>query len=674
MIARVAIAFLAGGLAAAPALSPLRAETKLDLSALDAIVEEAVSAEGLPGAAVTVVHRGETVYEKSFGAYTMDTHIPVASAGKWLTVATVLTLVDEGRIALDDPVEKYLPAFGGDKAAMTVRELMAVSSGLPRQYLPIYNTEADFDEVVNGIAGTTLEAPPGTKLIYGGLGFHVAGGVATAVTGKSWHELFGDRVAGPLGMTRSVFGRRDPKAGMVAEPASNPWLGGGLVTTMRDYKAFMDMVMNAGMAGGKRVLSEAMIRELRTNQTRGLPVAFTLHPDRETPYALGAWVESEGEDGLAVKLRDMGAWGFNPWFDFGRGYYAIFGVYKDKGFVGLWPYAKRIEAEIDRAIDARAAQAERKARSAEVLGSLVGGIVGTAAAAEASETRLQKIEIETQGVKRVYYLYVPSSYDLKKPGPVVVGLPRSALEGPAFLQQGGWDRKADKEGFLLVLGEGRAFEVTRSGKKTTLHSFNDGSDRYPGGPTSDVDVVYLGDVLDDVAARVPYDKDRVYIAGFAIGTSMALFAATQGLGPRLAAVGAVTGHMWDEAKSDPGLPPLIAISGTDDPINPMKEGLVRITTGTGVEKPSPRTSVQRYARTAGLSLESTLAYLGDGLYRETYGPNAEGCEVVFYFVQGLGHQWAGMPAQGPDYLGPSTDRIDATDMLWDFFKSHSRKH
>lgn len=308
---------------------------------------EGFARSGLSGAALLVETFGGGEIRFAAGDMTMDTLIPVASAGKWFTVATVLAVVDDGLMSLDDPVSKYLPAFEGEKATMTIRQCLAVTSGLARRYAPIYDPDLDFDEVVDGIAALPLEAPPGTKLIYGGLGFHVAGAAAVAASGMPWHRLFDEKVKRPLGLTRSVFGSASGAEGQgfTIRPveARNPWLGGGLLTTMNEYERFLRMVANEGTFDGRRVLSEESILELRKNQTDTLPVEFTLHPVRATRYALGSWAEKVDASDRALLIRDMGAWGFNPWIDFERGYFAILGVYAPGDFEGMWKWAGEIE-------------------------------------------------------------------------------------------------------------------------------------------------------------------------------------------------------------------------------------------------------------------------------------------------------------------------------------------
>ncbi len=93
-------------------------------------VDRATSARvrGQGGGAVLVVRDRTTLHERGFDGFSPTTKFPIASASKWLTTATLLTLVDAGRVRIDDPVARFLPAFGGDKAAITVRSLLSHTS------------------------------------------------------------------------------------------------------------------------------------------------------------------------------------------------------------------------------------------------------------------------------------------------------------------------------------------------------------------------------------------------------------------------------------------------------------------------------------------------------------------------------------------------------------------
>jgi CubicO group peptidase (beta-lactamase class C family) len=317
------------------------------------LIQAKVDELELPGAAFLVVKDGQVLYSNTFGDFTMDTVFPIMSATKWITVGVIMSLVDEGVLALDDPVSKYLPEFReGKKAEITIRQCLACTSGITWRVMAIYRTDMDFAEAVREVAKEPLEADPGSELIYGGTGFHVAGRVAEVASGKGWHELFEERIKKPLGMMDSVYGSRDPanRRNLLPIPASNPWLGGGLITSMNGYATFVQMLLDQGMYRGRRVLSAESVREMRIDQSRDAAVTRTLHPDPNTHYTLGAWVERVAPDGEAHQIRDMGAWGFNPWVDYERGYFAIFGTQDELRRV--WGLTKELEEIIQTKLDA----------------------------------------------------------------------------------------------------------------------------------------------------------------------------------------------------------------------------------------------------------------------------------------------------------------------------------
>jgi CubicO group peptidase (beta-lactamase class C family) len=85
-----------------------------------------------PGAAVLIARNNRVLYEHSFGTYTPDTEVFIASAGKWLAAATIMSVVDQGKLSLDDPASKWLPELKGSSGRATLRQMLAHTSG----YLP----------------------------------------------------------------------------------------------------------------------------------------------------------------------------------------------------------------------------------------------------------------------------------------------------------------------------------------------------------------------------------------------------------------------------------------------------------------------------------------------------------------------------------------------------------
>src|SRR3954452_10161853 len=109
--------------------SPATARTRF--GAVDAAMRTRVHDDALNGGVLLAVRGTTVLHERSFRKMTPRTVFPIASASKWLTSATLMTFVDEGRLHLDDPVARYLSDFRGAKRAVTVRELLSHTTGLP---------------------------------------------------------------------------------------------------------------------------------------------------------------------------------------------------------------------------------------------------------------------------------------------------------------------------------------------------------------------------------------------------------------------------------------------------------------------------------------------------------------------------------------------------------------
>lgn len=276
------------------------------------IVEEM----GLPGGAFLLRIDGETVCETYFGQYTEETAVPIVSAAKWPSSATVLTLVDDGTLTLDDPVSEYLPYFTDDKATITVRQLLAHTSGLPPYHECMFEESLTLDECAQQIAQVKLESPPGAQFRYAGTAYTVVGRVAEVASGMAWEELFQARIAEPLHMTDTTYG-----------PTQNPVLSEGYVrSSLRDYGAFLQMIVDSGIFDSQQVLSPEAIAEMRANQTAEAEIALSPR-GRHTSYGLGVWRDRGGPEEPAGQISSPGGGGFIPWVDFDRDLVGIFMIF-----------------------------------------------------------------------------------------------------------------------------------------------------------------------------------------------------------------------------------------------------------------------------------------------------------------------------------------------------------
>jgi uncharacterized protein YbbC (DUF1343 family) len=261
------------------------------LAGVDRLVAEALAQNKLPGCVVVVGRQGGVVYQKAFGArslvpereaMTLDTVFDLASLTKPVaTAASIMVLVDQGKIGLDDRVAQYLPAFAvRGKSAVTVRQLLTHVSGLPAE-TPVADFVLGRAEAFRRIAGLALKAAPGTKLIYSDLGFLVLEEVIRKVTSQDLASFARQAIFRPLGMSETGFlppaelrGRAAPTEmrndawirGDVHDPRAYR-LGGvaghaGLFSTARNLSIFARMILGRGEVDGKRALSAAAVARM----------------------------------------------------------------------------------------------------------------------------------------------------------------------------------------------------------------------------------------------------------------------------------------------------------------------------------------------------------------------------------------------------------------------------
>ncbi len=326
------------GRAAAPAAHHLPTDPiPYDWRPLTEMVRESVEGLGLPGASLLLIKDGQVVYEEAFGQYGLDQAVPIASASKWLTAATIMALVDDGRLGLDDPVGKYLPAFAESDGEITIRQLLSHTAGLSPEPWCLGVESATLPQCVDSIAqmGTLFE--PGTQFYYGGGSFQVAARIAEVVTGKPWSTIFEEEIGSPLHMASTTY-----------QSEENPNVGGGVVSTLRDYGNFVHMLLNEGTFESERVLSAWAVSEMEANQTDDLPIAVSVHQDGRR-YGLGAWRDRVDEQGGALQLSSQGDTGFSPWIDRERNLGGVF--LTDAGLGNVYELVERIQEMTRQIID-----------------------------------------------------------------------------------------------------------------------------------------------------------------------------------------------------------------------------------------------------------------------------------------------------------------------------------
>lgn len=294
------------------------------LAGFDDEVARAVKDWNAVGLAIAVVHNGEIVFEKGYGVRTLGgsdavdarTLFAAGSTTKAMTAAAIGMLVDEGKLAWDDPVTKHLPWFALKDPYMTreirVRDLLTHRAGVPNTDQLWYEQPFSAREVIERVRHADLETSPRTHFTYQNVMYATAGEVVAAVSGMPWSDFVTRRIFQPLGMTGTIATAATlPRQPNVAEPhyvidgttevirnasVDSVAPAGSVWSSAHDMALWLRMLLAGGQANGTRLLSEKTMRELFTPQTMVGPDAFypTMRLTRPhwTTYGLG-WFQHD---------------------------------------------------------------------------------------------------------------------------------------------------------------------------------------------------------------------------------------------------------------------------------------------------------------------------------------------------------------------------------------------
>jgi CubicO group peptidase (beta-lactamase class C family) len=316
--------------------------------------------EGTPE--IQAVGRADIVHGLPMSA---DTIFRVASMTKPITALAIMMLVDEGKLKVDDRVDKYLPEFVGQKLVagkdgdrailkdpsrpITVRDLLTHTSGLPDSMPPglpaiesLHNPT--LAEAVKSFAKRPLTFEPGSKWSYSNAGMAALGRIVEVVSDRPYDEFLRERLFAPLGMVDTTFyptreqmrrvavtyNGKDGK--LVADASSGvaptrdkryPSPAGGLYSTAPDLAKLYRMLLHRGTIGGRRYISEAGLAEMTRLQTGEIKTGFT----EGMGYGLGFGVVRT-PTGVTEALSPGtfghgGAWGTQAWIDPKRGEFAV---------------------------------------------------------------------------------------------------------------------------------------------------------------------------------------------------------------------------------------------------------------------------------------------------------------------------------------------------------------
>ena len=280
-------------------------------------------------------------------------------------------------------------------------------------------------------------------------------------------------------------------------------------------------------------------------------------------------------------------------------------------------------------------------------------------------------------LKRTFTVYVPASFDKSVQMPAIIALHGRGTTGKGMMiiTRKGFNRLADKDGFLVVYPDGIELNWN-DGRKD--EEANDRAHR-----ENIDDVGFLSALIDIMIAEYNTDPQRIYITGISNGAMMAYRLACE-LSQRIAAIAPVDGNIpyLLLGECSPAEPvSVLAINNVLDPLVPFKGGEVRNHSKTKKlgKVLSVKESIEFWVNRNGCLKNPDVNIMpdmdpedGTRVVREEYNNGRNGTEVALYSIEGGGHTWPG----GFQYLpkrkiGVTSRDIDANEVIWAFFKKHS---
>jgi polyhydroxybutyrate depolymerase len=284
-------------------------------------------------------------------------------------------------------------------------------------------------------------------------------------------------------------------------------------------------------------------------------------------------------------------------------------------------------------------------------------------------TGTYNLELRSQGYKWKYSVQIPPQYNPQKPIPLVLILHGFGGTGDFYLDHAGWKDKANSAGFIAVAPNGLPAQPLLP-RKTRV--WNTG-ELDPGSYRSKIDdVQFFVTLLDTLESNFNIDRQRIYITGHSNGGSMAFLLGAR-LSERLAAIAPVASPLFVKNPQLTRPVSTLYIIGKSDPIVPFSGGETRLPWGQ-IRKTFPVMEyLEIWAKANGCSSNPRSLPSQPSVEVISYNPCRNNRKFLAYFIQGQGHAWPGSPSVLSNTItGPDTNNLNATDVIWDFFKQQTR--
>ena len=340
---------------------------KARLAEIDTRMAEFVADHQISGAVTAVATKNQVVHLSAVGqadvasgrAMKADSIFRIASMTKPITATALMILHDEGKLSINDPIEKFIPAFKGQKLKdgsatrlVTIRDVLTHTAGLSRPPSSDF-LKKSLTEIVDEIGRKPLAFKPGSQWKYSS-GLNVAARIIEVISGESYADFLDSRVFKPLGMQDTTFVLSKAQAGRLATTYSpkeggggmvpsnhasvildptirrTPNPSGGLFSTASDIARFYQMILSGGEASGRSIISKKSIDLMTTVHSGDVVTGFT----PGNGWGLG-WCIVRNPQGVSRLLNPGtcghgGAFGTQVWMDPQRGVVFILMIQRTK--------------------------------------------------------------------------------------------------------------------------------------------------------------------------------------------------------------------------------------------------------------------------------------------------------------------------------------------------------
>ena len=264
----------------------------------------------------------------------------------------------------------------------------------------------------------------------------------------------------------------------------------------------------------------------------------------------------------------------------------------------------------------------------------------------------------SSGEKREYLLYVPKSYDPNNAVPLVITI-HGFTQWPANQAEvSQWNDLADEEGFIVVYPSGLGFPK----RWRVSPSFDDSAE-------VEIELQFFRDLIDKLSEEYNIDPERIYANGLSNGGGMSVRLACE-MPERIAAIGSVAGAYLVDLNACPGSMPGIFFHGLEDKVVPFEGGFAR---SFPIDFPNIAAFVQDYAQLNSCEAKETVILQTENVLGVQYQGCDPGADVEFYTIADGGHAWPGGKPLPEFIVGKTTQEINATRLMWEFFVEQTEK-